>query len=218
MKRLVVCLCTGVMIVCLTACGGNEAGDEQSSSAAANSTVESSSVENTAGSTTESSSAEESIDHNYEEGWTEEMEGIRAAVVEALGDNYFPNAPLLPEMLEERYGITADMYVDYFAEIPMISTNVDSLVIIKAKSDKVEEVEDALNAYRDVQISNAFQYPRNIGIVQASRIERIGNYVCFAQLGGDLTGVEENGDEAIILHCQDLNELVIEIVGQNVQH
>lgn len=223
MKKLAVCLCTGMMIAGLAACGGNNADDGQSSSAggssaAGSSAVESSSVENTAGAATEGSSAGEGTDHNYEEGWTEEMEGVKAAIVEALGDNYFPNMPLMPDMLEERYGITPDMYVDYFAEIPMISTNVDTLVIIKAKEDKVKEVEDALNAYRDVQVSNAFQYPRNIGIVQASRIERIGNYVCFAQLGGELTGVEENGEEAIILHCQDLNELVIEILGQNVQH
>lgn len=227
MKKLVVCLCTGMMIAGLTACGGNDANDGQSSSAvgssavgnsaATNSTVENPTTASTGAATTESSS-EESIDHNYEEGWTEEMEGVKAAIVEELGDNYFPNAPLFPDMLENIFGITADMYDDYLAELPMISTNVDTLVIVKAKEDKVKEVEDALNAYRDIQVSNAFQYPRNIGIVQASRIDRIGNYVCFAQLGGELTGIEENGDEAVILHCQELNELVIEIIGQNVQH
>lgn len=222
MKKLVVFLCTGMMIASLTACGGNDADNGQSSSAAGSSVTESSAatgsaVESSAAQSTVESPSDESVDHNYEEGWTEEMEGVKAAIIESIGENYFPNTPLFPDLLEERYGITPDMYVDYFAEIPMISTNVDTLVIIKAKSDKVKDVEDALNAYRDDQISNAFQYPRNMGIVQGSRIERIGNYVCFAQLGGDLTGVEENGDEAVILHCQELNELVIEIIGQNVQ-
>lgn len=225
MRKLAVFLCTGVMIASLTACGDKSADDGQSSSAvgsseagssAENSAIESSVAGSAEGNATESSS-DETIDHNYEEGWTEEMEGVKTAIVEALGDNYFPNMPLPPELLEERFGITADMYVDYFAEIPMISTNVDTLVIIKAKSDKVEEVEEALNAYRDAQVNDAFQYPRNIGIVQASRIERFGNYVCYAQLGGELAGVEENGDEAIIIHCQELDELVLEIIGQNVQ-
>lgn len=218
MKKLVVYLCTGMMIAGLAACGGNDANDGQSSSAMGSSAEGSSAVESAAEASKESSSAEEGIDHNYAEGWTGEMEGVKAAIVEQLGDNYFPNMAVEPDMLEVLYGITADMYDDYFAEIPMISTNVDTLVIIKAKEDKVKEVEDALNAYRDIQVSNAFQYPRNIGIVQGSRIERIGNYVCFVQLGGELTGVEENGEEAVILHCQDLNELVIEIIGQNVQY
>lgn len=155
--------------------------------------------------------------HNYEEGWTEEMAGIKSAILEQVGDNYFPNMPLLPDMLEMQFGITADMYDDYFAEMPMISANVDTLLIIKAKDDKVEDVKAALEAYRDVQVNGAMQYPKNIGVVQASRIETIGNYVCFSQLGGDTTEQEESGDEAVILHCQELNDLVIGIIRQKVE-
>ena len=221
MKKLALFLCTGMVIASLTACGGNEAGNGQNSSEAGNSATGSSAAGSTAdssavGSTTENSSGE-NLDHNYAEGWTEEMEGIKAAVTEALGDDYFPNMPLEPDMLEGLFGITADMYDDYFAELPMISTNVDALVIIKAKDDKAEEVEGALNAYRNAQVSNTMQYPQNVGKVQASIVERIGNYVCYVQLGGDVMDALESGDEAVILHCKEANDLVLDIIGQKVQ-
>ena len=98
----------------------------------------------------------------------------------------------------------------------MISANVDTLLIIRAKDDKVKDVEDALNAYRDVQVNDALQYPKNVGIVQASRVESIGNYVCYLQLGGDVMDISENGDEAVILHCQELNGQVLEIISQKI--
>lgn len=231
MKKFIIYLCGGMLVISLAACGnGDKAGDGQSGAAAgsgsaAGSQTESGSVTgdqagngSAAGNPAQDSTAAGDSGHDYEEGWTEEMEGIKTAVVNAMGDNYFPNMALMPDMLEMQFGITADMYDDYFAEMPMISANVDTLLIIKAKDDKVKEVEDALEAYRDVQINGALQYPKNIGVVQASRIERIGNYVCFSQLGGDIMDIIDNGDEAVILHCQELNELVLEIISQNVRH
>lgn len=149
-------------------------------------------------------------------GWSEEMTQIRAAVVAALGEDYWPNMEIPAEILETNYGITSDMYDDFMAECPMISTNVDTLLIIKAKDDKVEAVEEALNAYRDKMVNDSFQYPMNVGKVQASRIQRYGNYVCFVQLGASTTDVAENGDEAVIAHCQEQNELALEVIAQNV--
>ena len=102
--------------------------------------------------------------------------------------------------------------------MPMICTNVDTLLIIKAKSDKVDAVEEALNEYRDNLINNTTQYPMNLGKIQASRIERLGDYVCFVQLGADTTAASESGDEAVITQCQEQNELAIEILSRNVEH
>lgn len=240
MKKLIVYLCTGMMIVSLAACGnGDQTGEGQSSAAgsqtesgsAAGSQTGNGADDQTAGGTVagdpsgSGSGAAGSSQpgtvggngHNYEDGWTEEMEGIKAAILEQVGDNYFPDMALLPDMLEMQFGITSDMYDDYFAEMPMISANVDTLLIIKAKDDKVEDVEAALEAYQDNQINGAMQYPMNIGIVQASSVVTIGNYVCFSQLGGDIMDLVDSGDEAVILHCQELNEQVIEIIRQNIR-
>jgi len=110
------------------------------------------------------------------------------------------------------------MYSDYMGEIPMISTNVDTLLIIKANDDKVEAVETALNTYRDNLIADTMQYPQNVGKIQASRIEKVGNYVCFVQLGGGNLIDENVSEEQSIIKCQEQNELAIEVIGQNLAH
>ncbi|MBD5510101.1 MAG: DUF4358 domain-containing protein [Lachnospiraceae bacterium] len=137
------------------------------------------------------------------------MEDLKAAVVDVLGENYWPNMAMEEEMFSQIYGVTSDMYEEYFAETPMISTNVDTLIIVKAKDGKVSAVEDALNAYRDNLVNDTMQYPMNISKIQSSRIETFGNYVCFVQLGADVSDAEE---EAAILQCQEENEKAIDAI------
>ena len=137
------------------------------------------------------------------------MEDLKAAVVDVLGENYWPNMAMEEEMFSQIYGVTSDMYEEYFAETPMISTNVDTLIIVKAKEGKVSAVEDALNAYRDNLVNDTMQYPMNISKIQSSRIETFGNYVCFVQLGADVMDAEE---EAAILQCQEENEKAIDAI------
>ena len=146
-----------------------------------------------------------------------EMDTIKAAIVEELGDDYFPNMPLDSDMLEGFVGVTSDMYEDFLAEIPMISTNVDTLIVVRAKSDQVDAVEKALNDYRDANVSNTMQYPQNLGKIQASKVERLGDYVIFVQLGGDVMDILDQGDEAVIVHCQEVNDQVIEIIKATVK-
>ena len=140
------------------------------------------------------------------------MDDIKAAVVEVLGEDYWPNMSVDGDFLSERYGITEDMYDDFLGEVPMISTNVDSLIVIRAKEGQVDAVESALNTYRDDQVNNALQYPQNMGKIQASRIEVIGNYVCYVQLGADVTDLMDQGEDVVITHCQEDNELAIEAI------
>ena len=149
-------------------------------------------------------------------GWSEEMSALKQTVVDALGENYWPNMPMDASYLEGMYGITADMYDDFLGEIPMISTNVDTLLIIKAKDGKVEAVEEALNAYRDMLVSDTMQYPTNLGKIQASRIQSFGNYVCFVQLGADNLADEDMTEEESLVACQEQNELALEVIGKTV--
>ena len=137
---------------------------------------------------------------------------VKAALVETLGENYWPNTEIPAEFLNDIYGISADMYEEYYAEMPMISTNVDTVIIVKAKADQVTAVEDALNAYREVMVNDTMQYPMNVGKIQASRIETFGQYVCFVQLGADTMEAAEIGDDAVIEQCQEANELALEVI------
>lgn len=138
------------------------------------------------------------------------LDEVKAAVVNTLGDQYWPDTEINAEMLGGIYGITEDMYEEYLGESPMISTNVDTLLVIKAKEDKVEKVEETLNAYRDRLVNDTMQYPMNIGKIQASRIQTFGQYVCFVQLGADPYEENENiTDEDVIKKCQEANELAL---------
>ena len=138
---------------------------------------------------------------------------MKAAAVEAAEEGgYWPDMALEPDMLEMSFGISADMYEDYMAEMPMMSAHVDTLVIIRAKDDKVEAVREALEAYREAKVNDTMQYPMNLGKIQASRVETIGSYVMFVQLGGDTTQAEEEGEEAVVALCQERNDKVIEAV------
>ena len=58
------------------------------------------------------------------------------------------------------------------------------------------------------------QYPANVSKIQASRIATFGNFVCFVQLGADVTGILETGEEAVIRHCQEQNEVALEAIGK----
>ena len=143
------------------------------------------------------------------------MSAIRQAVVDVMGENYWPNTQFSPEYLEG-YGLTSDMYTDFFGEMPMISTNVDTLIVIKASEGQTDAVEEVLNSYRETLVNDTLQYPMNVGKIQASRIEVIGDYVCFVQLGADVSEQMDVSDEEVIRHCQEQNELALEAIGKSV--
>lgn len=220
MKKILVYLSIGVLALGMTACTNRDNGGSENTQPSTETQTQESTGTEDAGSTEADNAGTDAADAGTEvtEGWSEEMETIKTAVVDALGENYWPNSAMDAQVLEGLMGITADMYDDYMGEMPMISTNVDTLLIIKAKDDKVEDVEEALNAYRENLVNDTMQYPMNLGKIQASRIERIGNYVCFVQLGGDTTEISESGEEAVITHCLEQNELAIEVIGQNLEH
>lgn len=216
MKKWIAMLCAGGLMLGMIGCGNADSGDSsQSSDSSSASSVESTqpSLENS----TEDSQESGTQPEGETTGWSEEMEGVKKAVTDALGEDYWPNSAMEPDMLETVFGITSDMYDDYMAEMPMISMNVDTLVVIKAKEGQADAVETALNDYRENLVGDTMQYPMNLGKIQASRIEKVGDYVCFVQLGADTTEAMENGDEAVIEKCQAANEMAIEAIGQLAQ-
>ncbi|MBR4084741.1 MAG: DUF4358 domain-containing protein [Lachnospiraceae bacterium] len=206
MKKAIVCLCTGMLVLSMVACGRNDEGQMQESQ---NPTESSQQNNDTATATPESTEAPQG------ENGTSELKNIRQTLVEVLGENYWPNTEISAEYLED-YGLSADMYEDFYGEMPMISTNVDTVIVVQAKEGQVVAVEEVMNKYRDNLVNDTMQYPMNVGKIQASRIETFGNYVCFVQLGADTTQIygEDGDEEAVIKHCQEQNELAIEAIGK----
>lgn len=230
-KKTIALLCAALLAVSATACGGNgkdgssdaesstgqESGGESSEESVPSESMgtPSESVETSSESAetpSDGAGAEGDGTDGIEEGWSQEMEQLKAAAVEAAEGGYWPDMALQPDMLEMSFGITSDMYDDYMAEMPMMSAHVDTLLIVKAKEDKLETVQKIVEDYREAKVNDTMQYPMNLGKIQASQVETIGNYVVFVMLGGDTTDVEEQGDEAVVKTCQERNGKVIEAI------
>lgn len=227
MKKSVIYLCAGILVLGLTACGDGGQGDGSSAGTEQTQGTESAGEETSAeesGSQESSSSADTESDDGVSDdngegagldeaqtGWSEEMTNLRTAAVEAVGQQeYWPDMPMEPDMLETFYGITADMYDDFMAESPMISANVDTLIIVRPKADKGDAVLEALNAYREALVADTMQYPQNLGKIQASKVEKIGDYVIFVQLGG--SAIDSDSEEEALTKCQNANQQVLDAI------
>lgn len=206
-KILTVCSLLAVSVVLLTACGKKNNGNTGENTESTTPQTSSQAGNNTGNTLAESTEPAQESSLMY----------LRDAVAEALGEDYWPDSVMEPEYVQDLYGLKPDMYEDIFAETPMIGTNVDTLIIVQAKKDRVEDVEKALNTYREGEINNTMQYPMNIGKVQASRIETIDNYVFFIQLGGSSVDAEEEGEEKVMELSREQNEKALEAIRQALE-
>ena len=141
---------------------------------------------------------------------------LKDSVKELLGDQYWPDVRLSKEELEQKTGITEDMYVDFLAERQGMDTHIDTMIIIHAKQAHVGDIEAALERYRDDIIEQNRKYPQNLCKAEASRMETIDDYVCFVQLGADTTIVADKGEEEIIAYCQEENERALYVLEKGI--
>ncbi len=144
------------------------------------------------------------------------MMELKEAVVEILGENYWPDALLTEEEMAERTGISASMYKNFMAEYQHSEAGIDMMIIVEAKEDSIPDVEKYLNEYRELLLKIYEKQPQNRAKVFASRIETIQNYVCYVQLGADITGLESQGEDAMVTHCQQENERAIDIIEKRI--
>lgn len=145
-----------------------------------------------------------------------EVNDLRDLVAGLLGENYWPDTLFSGEELSERTGISEDMYDSFLAEYQHTGAGIDRMILIEAKEDQIENIENYLNEYRDVLLQIYEQQPQNKAKVFASRIETIDRYVCFVQLGADLSALKEKGEDEMIRHCQEENERALDIIEKNV--
>lgn len=185
----------------MTGCGSRQISDSNTNS-----------VENVKRENDDSAIApEESLEPAYAS-----MSEIKNAVLEVLGDNYWPDKQLTAEELERETGITKEMYDDFFAEEQNIETDIDTMIIIKAKDDYISEIETMLNEYRDSLMVKYKDRPQELGKVEASRIEIVDSYVSFVQLGADTADAAEAGDEEVIALCQQENEKAVDMIEKTI--
>ena len=141
---------------------------------------------------------------------------LKKNVEDELGEKYWPEIFMTDEELEEKTGITKDMYEEFLAQTQIINANIDMMIIIRAKEDYVGTIEQKLEDYRNRMIEENQKYPQNLGKAKASRMETVENYICFVQLGADTSVVADKGEDEIIAYCQEDNERAIDILEKTI--
>ena len=137
------------------------------------------------------------------------LDAIHNAAKEQLGENYIPSMPYDALTLSELFGVNPQWYDAAIAEGPMMSVHVDKFIAIHATEGNVENVANALNAYRDSQVADTMQYPVNVSKIQGSVVETVGDYVFFVMLGSlDPTTYED--ENKMIEDYKAINMNVIE--------
>lgn len=144
------------------------------------------------------------------------MDDLRDAVIVMIGENYWPDTLLTQEELAERTGISEDLYEDCLAEYQHTEAGVDMMILIEAKEESVEMIEKYLNDYREVLLHIYSQQPQNRAKVSASRMEIVDNYVCYVQLGADISDLETSGEEAMTDYCREMNEKVLDLIEKKI--
>ncbi len=138
----------------------------------------------------------------------------------AYGNNYLPNFKLGKNDIKDKYGVASSLYSSAYAEVPMISAQVDEMVIFKAKnSASKKKIVTAIKKYQKNLIENSMQYPMNVLKVQASKVYTNGKYVCFFILGGyvDMKTEENGSDEQILKAYQDMNKKAVNAVKNSLK-
>ena len=204
MKKILVALLVSSMIMSLAACGNKDSVSSSSESNSSEVTSSSSVSEDNeeleipteevneaeiAFYEAEEDKVENAIKEALASDAEDKIQAVQDNVIKALGGrieeegNYIPSMPLENEMLTEIYGLDMEDIEKVIAEGPMISNHVDTFIAVQAKEGKGEDVETALNKYRDTLVTDTMQYPMNVAKINASRVYRDGDYVFFSILG-----------------------------------
>lgn len=145
---------------------------------------------------------------------SETLDSILNSIKEAYGDTYAPNMQMDSQMLEDLTGITPDQYTAFVAEMPMISTFVETFIGVEATEESADAVEEALNSYRDSLLEDTMQYPMSIPKIQASQVVRHDSYVFFVMLGAADDAALEQGEEKALESARENNQKAIDIINE----
>lgn len=147
------------------------------------------------------------------EPWTE-IDLIRNSIVKMYGTTYYPNVKVhadeeyLKMYMTDTLKLDAAWVNDIIIEVPMISANVDTLILVNPTEGNAENVLNALTEYKRFLVEESFQYPMNEARVQKAVVQQVGDYVCFSILGGAVDDPSMYGfttDEELADYYEQMN-------------
>lgn len=139
-----------------------------------------------------------------------ELDTILTAVKKAYGDNYKAQISMSKDELTEIVGLKSNLYDAVIAEVPLMSTRVDTFIAVHPVAGKKDEVKQVLTKYKKYLEEEVLQYPMNMPKVQASKVVTIGDYVFFIMLG-EMNGTEEDEGKLLTFYEKQNNIAIKEI-------
>ncbi len=141
-----------------------------------------------------------------------ELSDVLDEVKQAYGEDYIPSMDYDAQAMKDLFGIGEEQYEEFFAQGPMISIHVDTLIGVRAKEGQADAVEQALLDYRKSLVEDSVQYPMNMVKVNASEVVRFGDYVFFVMLGSPDMEAEEKGEEAALESAKENNQIGVDAI------
>ncbi len=120
---------------------------------------------------------------NKEEKKEVSLKDIETKIKEHLWEGYVSTENMPEDFIKELIKIDKNDVEEIIVKTPLMSTYVDTFIAIKAKKDKVLELETSLKNYKKYLLEEAFAYPSNLAKIQASEVIRHWDYVFFILLG-----------------------------------
>ena len=203
MKKIISIMLILASLAAFASCGnGGNGNDTSADTSTSGTTAGETSADSTETSATETSAPTSDVS----------AADIGKAVADEFGDEYIPDMDIPADYLDSTYGIKPDWYDDFYGQVPMIGVNIDTFIAVKAKADKVSDVEKALNDYADYYKNDAQKYPKDLAKVDACRVYTKGNYVFFIMLGYPTDEVENMDDAAQVKFYTEQNDRAVKVI------
>lgn len=113
---------------------------------------------------------------------TNTVDSYKNAVKDVYGDDYIPDKEMDEDEIEEKLGLSKDLYDEIWVEGSSLEENPDIFVVVKAKDGKTEEIEQILQQYK-MALSEDTMYEANLDKINAGEVYTNGDYVFFMILG-----------------------------------
>ena len=126
---------------------------------------------------------EVTVDHN------QMIQNMVQALKETYGTLYRPDMQVHNDeyYMKDTLGLDPSWYDAAYAEVPGISFGADKLIIIHPTEGNLENVQNALNTFKEKEIADGHQYPALLPQKQAAFFETLGEYVCYMIFTGSVS-------------------------------
>ena len=152
---------------------------------------------------------ENAVDHN------QMIQNVAQFLKETFGTMYLPDMQMQNDeyYMQDTLGLDASWYDAAYVEVPMMSFGADKFIMIHPTEGNLENVQNAVNAYREAQIADTYQYPSTMTQRQAAAVETIGDYVCYMIFTGTVGDMWEADEAAQIQAYTDANNQVKQMIA-----